>query len=241
NAARGLTFDRSGTGFTYDGSHALTGGTVNSINILDLSGNNLFTSNGWNFSAAAFSSALQTYAGNNNLTSGLDGIFASVSYSVVGGGGTDVLVGGTQADYFFGQSGNDTFFGGSGSIGDYFDGGSTGSGAGSDTVDYSKSSAGLIANLATPASNTGDASGDTYFSIENLRGSDFNDTLTGDGNNNILEGGLGTNTLVGGGGSDTASYAHASAGVTVSLAALGAQNTVGAGTDTLTNISNVLG
>src|SRR4029077_8025607 len=154
----------------------------------------------------------------------------------VGGGGTDVLVGGTQPDYFFGQNGNDTFLGGSGTAGDYFDGGT-----GSDTVDYSKSSAGLTANLATPASNTGDASGDKYLSIENLRGSDFNDTLTGNTGNNILEGGLGTNTLVSGAGSDTASYAHASAGVTVSLAVLVAQNPIGAVTDTLSGISNLLG
>ena len=40
---------------------------------------------------------------------------------------------------------------------------------------------------------------------------------------------------------DTASYEHATAGVTVNLALTGPQNTGGAGTDTLTNIANLFG
>ena len=42
-------------------------------------------------------------------------------------------------------------------------------------------------------------------------------------------------------GSDTASYADATAGVTVNLAIATAQNTVGAGTDTLFNFENLTG
>ena len=95
---------------------------------------------------------------------------------------------------------------------------------GTDTVSYVNSAVAVNASLQTGSATNGDR----YVSIENLRGSDSNDTLTGAANNNILEGGLGNNTLVGGGGSDTASYAHATAGVTVSLAAIGAQNTIGA-------------
>jgi Ca2+-binding RTX toxin-like protein len=108
-------------------------------------------------------------------------------------------------------------------------------------VDYSHATAGVVANLSNPASNTGAAAGDIYISIENLRGTAFNDALTGDGNNNVLEGGLGNNTLDGGGGFNTASYEHATAGVTVSLAASGPQITGGAGTDTLTNIEALRG
>jgi large repetitive protein len=42
-------------------------------------------------------------------------------------------------------------------------------------------------------------------------------------------------------GSDTASYQHATAGVNVNLALTGAQDTSGAGVDTLTNIKNLTG
>jgi hypothetical protein len=51
--------------------------------------------------------------------------------------------------------------------------------------------------------NTINAGLDTLTSIENLLGSDFNDTLTGDTGNNVLEGGLGNDTLNGGLGNDT--------------------------------------
>ena len=92
---------------------------------------------------------------------------------------------------------------------------------GSDTVDYSHAAAGITVDLSNPLNNTGAATGDTYISIENIRGTNFNDVLTGDANNNVLEGGLGTNTLNGGGGFDVASYEHATAGVTVSSIAPG--------------------
>ncbi len=45
--------------------------------------------------------------------------------------------------------------------------------------------------------------GDTYDGIENLTGSAFDDTLTGDDNANTLIGGAGADTLKGGGGDDT--------------------------------------
>jgi Ca2+-binding RTX toxin-like protein len=57
----------------------------------------------------------------------------------------------------------------------------------------------------------------------------------------ILEGGAGNDTLNGGAGIDTASYATATAGVTVNLNLATAQNTVGAGTDTITTIENLTG
>ena len=51
----------------------------------------------------------------------------------------------------------------------------------------------------------------------------------------------GNDTLDGGDGTDTVSYADAAGGVTVSLALDTAQNTGGAGTDTLTNFENLTG
>ena len=96
-------------------------------------------------------------------------------------------------------------------------------------------------------------------SIEHLRGSDFNDTLTGNSGNNTLSGiggndtlnggsgndtligGIGNDLLNGGTGSDNASYATATAVVTVNLNLIGAQNTGGAGNDTLLSIEHLTG
>ncbi|MBT9571271.1 MAG: type I secretion C-terminal target domain-containing protein, partial [Pseudomonas umsongensis] len=104
---------------------------------------------------------------------------------------------------------------------------------------------------------------DTYSASDNHGGSDISyqdghtltgtagdDTLVagngdaiihaGDGND-LLYSGLGNDLLDGGTGIDTASYAHATAGVTVNLGETGAQDTFGAGTDTLTAIENLTG
>jgi Ca2+-binding RTX toxin-like protein len=77
---------------------------------------------------------------------------------------------------------------------------------------------------------------------DTLAGGAGNDTLFGQDENDTLDGGAGNDRLHGGvGDSDTASYASAGSGVTVSLAVAGAQDTVGAGTDTLTDIENLSG
>jgi len=165
----------------------------------------------------------------------LNGIFNNATYNIVGSAGAGGTNTGSQdgADVFFGGDHADAFNGMPGPFGPGDNG--------SDTVDYSHAAAGITVDLSNPLNNTGAATGDTYISIENIRGTNFNDVLTGDANNNVLEGGLGTNTLNGGGGFDVASYEHATAGVTVSLIAPGSQPTGGAGTDTLTNIEGLRG
>lgn len=67
--------------------------------------------------------------------------------------------------------------------------------------------------------------------------------LNGAGNtaNNNIQGNNGDNILNGGGGTDWVSYADAEAGVAVSLALSGAQDTGGAGMDTLINFANLMG
>ena len=74
-----------------------------------------------------------------------------------------------------------------------------------------------------------------------ITGNSGNNVLSGSGGNDTLIGGLGNDTLNGGANTDTASYATATAAVTVSLAVAAAQNTGGAGTDTLISIENLLG
>src|SRR5262249_58956429 len=71
------------------------------------------------------------------------------------------------------------------------------------TVSYDNATAAVSANLGNNAGNTNDAVGDTYSSIENLIGSDFNDSLTGNGANNVISGGLGNDFLNGGNGATT--------------------------------------
>ncbi|MNN33095.1 Poly(beta-D-mannuronate) C5 epimerase 2 [compost metagenome] len=76
-------------------------------------------------------------------------------------------------------------------------------GTGSDTASYAHATAGVTVNLGLlGAQNTLGAGTDTLTGIENLVGSNFNDTLTGDNNNNVINGGLGNDILNGGGGDD---------------------------------------
>ena len=140
-----------------------------------------------------------------------------------GGEGNDLIVGTLGNDVLNGGIGNDTV-----SFVNAFNGGS----ATGVTVDL---------NVQGTAQNTVAAGNDTLTGIENLIGSQLNDTLTGNADANVIEGGLGNDALNGGAGNDTASYAGSTAGVAVSLALGSAQNTVGAGTDTLSNFENLLG
>jgi serralysin len=74
-----------------------------------------------------------------------------------------------------------------------------------------------------------------------LTGGNGDDTLNGGNGNDTLNGGTGSDILSGGAGYDWASYSSATAGVNVSLALSGVQDTGGAGFDTLTEIENLLG
>ncbi|MBT9096946.1 hypothetical protein KFZ76_04360 [Methylovulum psychrotolerans] len=163
---------------------------------------------------------------------------------LLGGAGNDTLSGGAGDDILTGGLGNDVLNGGNGV----------------DTVLYGTATAGVTVNMSlTSQQETGGAGSDTLLAIENINGSFFNDTLTGDAGNNILSGdvgddqlyggdgndsligGLGDDVLNGGAGFDVAQYYTATAGVTVDLALTASQNTGGAGWDTLSHIEEVNG
>lgn len=94
---------------------------------------------------------------------------------------------------------------------------------------------------------------------DTLNGADGSDSLLGGNGDDVLNGGNGHDTLDGGAGADTldgsagddmlnggasrdrAIYTGATGGVTVDLQVVGAQNTFGAGTDTLVAVENLLG
>src|SRR5262249_9970914 len=154
---------------------------------------------------------------------------------VVGSPFDDTLIGNAVQNRLSGGAGNDVLvaFGN-----DILDGG-----AGNDTAVFTTA---VTIDLAISGPQ---ADGSTLIGIENITASAGFDTLKGDGganrlmggdNGDILMGRGGDDILDGGNGSDTASYADATAGVTVDLSITGPQNT-GEGFDTLISIENVTG
>jgi Ca2+-binding RTX toxin-like protein len=124
--------------------------------------------------------------------------------TVYGGTGNDRLFGDSSGDYLYGEDGNDRLSGGTSN--DILNGG-TGADVligdtGSDWASYTTAKTAVKVNLSTPGSNTGDAAGDSYSSIENIFGSGFDDTLSGNSRANSLKGGGGKDSLSGGSGND---------------------------------------
>ena len=115
--------------------------------------------------------------------------------SITGNQADNSLWGNAGNDQLYGNAGNDVLIGGAGA--DRLDGG-----AGIDTASYQEAAAGVIASLFSPGGNTGEAAGDTFFFVEQLVGSSYGDTLTGDDNANGLSGLAGNDVLNGRGGND---------------------------------------
>jgi Ca2+-binding RTX toxin-like protein len=116
----------------------------------------------------------------------------------LGLGGNDVIVGGLGADTLKGGLGADTLIGGAGA--DSFDGGD-----GNDLADYTAALVSVRAALDASAAGAGDAAGDTFVSIENLKGANIAggvDRLTGNGANNTILGNNGNDIINGRGGLD---------------------------------------
>jgi Ca2+-binding RTX toxin-like protein/subtilisin-like proprotein convertase family protein len=201
---------------------------------------------------AAYHYLFTTHDGAYWGTSGSDTVTGSDDDDIIYGlANSDTLNGGTGNDQLNGGDGNDTLSGGIGI--DILDGG-----AGIDTVTYLTSTGAVAVNLATNVNTGGDAASDNLSNIENLIGSAFNDSLTGDNGNNrldgagnpdtliggngddILVGGVGGDSMDGGANSDTLSYEGSTAGVTVNLSNGTASGGDAAG-DTFSNIENLLG
>ncbi|MFO0776940.1 MAG: calcium-binding protein, partial [Nitrospira sp.] len=125
-----------------------------------------------------------------------------------GNGNNNIIIGNRANNTLSGQEGNDWLNGGGGN--DTLSGGlgddTLNGGTGQDTASYSTATAGVVVNLNNGAAqNTGAAGIDTLVlgTIENLIGSNFNDSLVGDAANNVLSGLAGNDTLNGGSGNDT--------------------------------------
>ncbi|GJL86829.1 MAG: hypothetical protein DHS20C03_05380 [Minwuia thermotolerans] len=116
--------------------------------------------------------------------------------TLLGGGGSDDLAGDSGADILSGGAGDDTLAGDDGA--DSLDGGD-----GTDTADYIGDLAGVNVDLAAGTALDASESTDTLSGIENVEGSDFDDTLGGDGQANQLGGGDGADNINGAAGADT--------------------------------------
>lgn len=130
---------------------------------------------------------------------------SSLDDSLTGGDNDTVIYGYDGNDRLYGEGGNDVLVGGLGADRLY-------GGTGIDTAYYASAKTGIVASLTTPATNTGEAKGDIYSSIENLTGSAYGDKLqgnsaanrlTGRDGNDALDGAAGNDTLLGEAGNDT--------------------------------------
>jgi serralysin len=215
---------------TLDGganSDDLAGGAGNDVYLIDSSGDLITDVSG--VDEVRTTLAKYTLAAKLEKLTGL----AAIGQSLTGNTAANTIVGGSGADTLDGGLGADSLVGG----------------AGTDTVTYAASGTGVVVDLVLGTASGGLGS-DLLSQIENVIGSKKADGLTGDGGannllggggNDTLEGGGGNDLLSGGGGTDTASYAHAGAAVTVDLSLTAAQNTKGAGSDTLDMIENLIG
>ena len=193
------------------GADTLIGGTGNDTYVVDNAGD--VVTEAADEGTDTVQSTVSYTLGDNveNLT-----LLGSGNLSGTGNAVDNVITGNSGNNVLAGLGGADTLIGNTGT----------------DTATYAVSLAGVNVSLTTGLGSGGDAEGDALANIENLTGSAFDDTLEGNGGNNVLAGGAGT---------DTVSYEHALAGVTVRLALTNAQNTVGAGSDTLSGFENIIG
>jgi Ca2+-binding RTX toxin-like protein len=174
--------------------------------------------------------------------------------------GNDTLTGGNGTDVLNGAGGNDIFFATAALDGtDTYNGGS-----GFDTVNYAALAAANAISVTLNGAfavtlTVGGGNNDQISGVENIIGGAGDDNVTGDANANALTGNGGADTLNGGAGNDllnggagddlmdggadfdTVDYSAAAAAISIDLNVASQASTGGLGTDTLSNIENVLG
>jgi Ca2+-binding RTX toxin-like protein len=238
----------------YGGTAKLVGGDL-ADELGASSGNDTIIGNGGNdqLRGGSGNDSLSGGAGNDTLEGGTG------NNNLNGGAGNDHLSGGSSASKFDGGSGNDTY-----SI--YAKGDTIADSSGIDTIEgfgiskFDMRTVTFIENYTAAYAESGDFDGVvvtgnalanriTTSDSTNLiaNGAGGNDTLIGSNRADTLEGGSGNDKIDGGTAGfssepvDFASYKSATSSVTLKLSITTAQNTIGAGTDTLKNIEGLIG
>lgn len=165
--------------------------------------------------------------------------------SIEGSEYADLLVGGDDTNaglgnQLMGAGGNDALYGGD----DTLDGED-----GFDIVDYSSDTSEVLVNLSGSqvifgadtveggSALDGSEGVDTFFDVEGVQGSAFNDTLVAGDSGSWINGNLGSDSIVGGAGEDTLSFMFHSGAVNVGDGTA----TFSGDTDTFSNIEVVQG
>jgi uncharacterized delta-60 repeat protein len=129
---------------------------------------------------------------------------------------TDILInienvfGSRFNDVITGDAGDNNISGGAGD--DMIDGGD-----GVDRVDYYDATSGVDVNLVTGIAYGLSTGHDVLSNIENIHGSSFSDTLTGNDLDNLFKPYNGSDTVNGGGGLDTVDYSGTNASINIDL------------------------
>ena len=225
-AAAGITYTFPGSGVPVQNSNSVVATLLHTIgyDIHDtLPGNASMADLTGSETILDFSRTLTGGAGDDTIVgwhqddmlkggAGRDALYGDAGNDTLyGNQGDDHLIGGIGDDHLDGGQGNDHLEGGAGS--DVLEGGLgddvLDGGDGSDTATYlhiagGSTSTGVTVDLHLEgqAQETHLAGMDTLTGVENLYGSNFADTLTGDGSVNIIQGGAGDDAIVGAGGAD---------------------------------------
>ena len=134
--------------------------------------------------------------------------------SLTGSGGANSLIGGLGNDTLEGRAGNDTLEGNAGNDTYAFDADNAlgtdtiteNASEGTDALDFFRTTASVTVNLSTVGNQTINSNltiSLTNVEVENVRGGDGNDVLTGSAADNVIEGGPGNDTSSGADGDDT--------------------------------------
>jgi len=231
----GSAFDDSLTGDNQN--NTLSGGSGNDW-LVGLGGNNILNGGdgsdtaSYSFMSKAISLNLSTVINANGdvkvVTTGSNYDILNSIENVVGTNFNDTLIGDAKNNVIEGGKGTDVIDGK----------------GGIDTVSYEHANDAVVVSLLLSTQLpflAGEASGDKISNVENIRGSQFNDILTGNFDDNVIEGGAGSDLIVGAFGNDTASYEHSFQAVNVDLKKLVQNSTGDANGDILIGIGNLIG